>query len=442
MTSSARPTIVLLGASGLIGNALAADLQRRGFRVAAVARRFTQVQKAALNETVELPVVDLDADALRQLLEERGADLVANCVGVLQDGPAGSTEEAHTGFAARLTQAIHGLGRPGLLIHFSIPAGPAGETAFSRTKRNAEEVIAASDVPYAILRPGFVVAPAAYGGSALIRALAATPFALPSEQAGKPFAVIGIEEIAETIAFLADRWAAGNREWHATWDLMHQDVGTFGDVVTDFRAWLGVGGARGLPLLGWLVRAGAGAADWAGRLGWRAPMRSNALSELGRGVTGNPDAWRSATRIAPRPLAAILGSLPATIQEKWFARLYLLKPAIIACLVLFWMASGLIALTVSFDAAAAVLASHGFPTAFARIITVVSSVTDILVGLSIAVRRTCRAGLWAGIAVSLFYMVGAALITPDLWIEPLGALVKTAPAIMLMAVALAVLDDR
>jgi DoxX-like family len=39
-------------------------------------------------------------------------------------------------------------------------------------------------------------------------------------------------------------------------------------------------------------------------------------------------------------------------------------------------------------------------------------------------------------------MVGAALITPDLWAEPLGALVKTGPAIVLMLVALAVLDER
>ena len=39
-------------------------------------------------------------------------------------------------------------------------------------------------------------------------------------------------------------------------------------------------------------------------------------------------------------------------------------------------------------------------------------------------------------------MVGAALLTPDLWIEPLGALVKTGPAIVLMMVALFILDKR
>ena len=48
----------------------------------------------------------------------------------------------------------------------------------------------------------------------------------------------------------------------------------------------------------------------------------------------------------------------------------------------------------------------------------------------------------AGIAVALGYMGGAAVLTPDMWIEPLGALVKTGPAIVLMGVARAVMDDR
>jgi hypothetical protein len=44
--------------------------------------------------------------------------------------------------------------------------------------------------------------------------------------------------------------------------------------------------------------------------------------------------------------------------------------------------------------------------------------------------------------VSLGYMAGSTLIAPDLWIEPLGALVKTGPAIVLMLVGLAMLEAR
>jgi hypothetical protein len=109
---------------------------------------------------------------------------------------------------------------------------------------------------------------------------------------------------------------------------------------------------------------------------------------------------------------------------------------------LFWTLSGLISLVVSYDAAAGILRSHGFPPSLVGPVTVVTSLMDISVGVLIAFRRTCAFGLIAGIVASLGYMVGAAILTPDLWIEPLGALVKTGPAIVLMLVALLTLDNR
>jgi DoxX-like family len=72
----------------------------------------------------------------------------------------------------------------------------------------------------------------------------------------------------------------------------------------------------------------------------------------------------------------------------------------------------------------------------------VTSLMDISIGVLIAYRRTCAFGLLAGIVVSLSYMLGTAILAPDLWIEPLGALVKTGPAIVLMGVALLTLDNR
>ena len=161
-----------------------------------------------------------------------------------------------------------------------------------------------------------------------------------------------------------------------------------------------------------------------------------------RGVGGNPQAWIAASGIEPAPLRETLHGLGPRVQEKWFARLYLIKPLITGSLALFWILSGLIALTVSFEAATLILTSHGFAANVARAIGLISSVIDIAVGIAIAFRKTCHAGLIAGITVSLAYMAGAALITPDLWLEPLGALVKTGPAIVLMLVNLAILDNR
>ena len=146
------------------------------------------------------------------------------------------------------------------------------------------------------------------------------------------------------------------------------------------------------------------------------------------------------------PIAAVrrkaIRQRSATIQDKWFARLFLIKPLVIASLSVFWIVSGFIALFVSYDAAAAILSSHAFPPALVAPVTILTSLMDMGIGLLITFRRTCAAGLIAGIAASLGYMLGAAILTPDLWIEPLGALVKTGPAIVLMLVALLTLDNR
>jgi hypothetical protein len=226
----------------------------------------------------------------------------------------------------------------------------------------------------------------------------------------------------------------------ATWDLMQREPVTTGDVVAHFRKVQG-GPKPWFALPSPLLTFGARLGDVASWLGWSPPIRSTALAELRRGVSGDPAAWIAATGITPRTLSD-LAARPATIQDKWFARLYLIKAVIIVALVIFWIVSGSIALTVSFKAAAAILSSHGFPRALVAPATALSSLMDITIGVAIAFRRTCRAGLLAGIAASLFYMFGAAVFTPDLWIEPLGALVKTFPAIVLMLVALAILDNR
>ena len=64
--------------------------------------------------------------------------------------------------------------------------------------------------------------------------------------------------------------------------------------------------------------------------------------------------------------------------------------------------------------------------------TVITSLMDISIGVLIAFRRIPRPDWSLASSLSLGYMVGAAILTPDLWIEQLGALVKTGPAVVLM----------
>lgn len=438
------PIIAVLGASGLIGQAVSLHLLAEGFDVVPVARSLTQSQRAVFGRrAVESALVGLDAAGIARLIETCRADIVVNCIGVLQDSAKrGSAEDAHEGFVGRLTAALSADGRERLLVHLSIPGATEDDmTAFSTTKRGAERIIAQSGRSYVILRPGFVVAPAAYGGSALIRALASMPFDLPVTESSRPFASTDVSDIGRTLAFLARRWGEGERHWQSSWDVMERRAGTVGEVIDAFRLHLG-GPVRRLRLPRWLTLLGAVASDTVAHLGWSPPIRTTALAEMRRGVTGDPSGWIEATGIEPRSLAQTLRGLPSTVQERWFAKLYLLKPLVIGGLALFWIVSGLIALTVAFGAAAGILTAQGFPVWLAQTITVVTGLADIAIGVAIARRGSSRLGLVAGIGLSLVYMTSAAIITPAMWLDPLGALVKTGPAIILMIVALTMLDER
>src|SRR5581483_8415331 len=249
--------ILALGASGLIGRAVAADLARRGHAVVAAARRFTAAQRAQFASMArEIPLADLPDGQWRELISD--TDIVVNCIGLLQDQPGNTTRRVHEAFLSRLIAALRAAGRPILFVHFSIPGDPnCDRTDFSLTKRNAERAISLSGLPYAILRPGFVFAPGAYGGSALLRAFAALPLNLPSLESARPLAVVAIEDVTATVAHLAERWEPAVP--HALhWDLMHPRPYTVGGVIAALRRWLGDTWPYHVTLPRWLLALGAG----------------------------------------------------------------------------------------------------------------------------------------------------------------------------------------
>lgn len=435
-----RPTVAVFGASGLIGEIIAAALQDSGFATLAIARRFTTAQRSRFAGSVcEIDFMALDRARLADFLAHNRVDVAINCVGVLQDGPKGSTQDVHVGWTARLLGAMD---EPRLLVQLSVPGdADADRTSFSRSKHTADAAIAAGGREFVILRPGFVLAPVAYGGSALLRAMASLPLGLSRETGSAAFTVTDANDIAATVLDVLRKWRSGRRGWRATFDVMSTDTTTVDDVIDGLAQRLG-GPSWRVPLPAWLMRLGALAADAASMLGWTPPIRSTSLAEMQRGVSGNPNAWMEETGIKPGSLAEVLRRLPVGVQERWFGRLYLMKALVLATLSVFWVVSGAIALTVAFAPASAILAKAGFPDALAQITTAATALLDIAIGVGIAIRRSARVSLWLGVAASLGYLAGSVSFAPVLWADPVGAMVKTVPVVVLMLVALAVLEDR
>jgi hypothetical protein len=208
--------------------------------------------------------------------------------------------------------------------------------------------------------------------------------------------------------------------------------------VAAHRAWLGLPAVPVVAFPIWIASPVAAVADLLGRLGWRSPLRSTAM-EIAEGgvVAATPnDVGRSRAS-----LAEILARNPAGVQDLWFARLYFLKPAVIGVLSLFWLLSGAIALATFERSTSMLIEATGAP-AIAAMLTVATSVVDILLGGAVLVRRFARQALIGMILVSLGYLAAATILSPQLWADPLGPLVKVLPSLALAAVALAILDER
>jgi uncharacterized protein YbjT (DUF2867 family) len=430
-----RISILVLGATGFIGSVVAERLRSEAHAVTGLGRNLDRAKNQHPDiRWLKADLGDLGAAAdWAPLLA--GQDIVINCAGALQDGP-------HDDLAASQERAMLALyaaaGRAGirLIVQISANTADAGaETSFLSTKRAADGALASSGVPHVILRPALVIGRNAFGGTALLRAFAALPGAIPIAYADNPVATVSVDDVAACVA----KAVAGMIPADGDYDLAATEVLRFRDLVALHRAWLGLPPARILPLPGFFSRPVGALADLAGRLGWRSPLRSTAMAVMAGGVSPG----RQKTLPADMTLmtaAQTLARHPAGVQDVWFARLYLLKPLIVVILSAFWLLSGLVPLLD--PARAAAFLQPFMPAAAAFLATVFTCALDIALGLAVLYRPWARRALLGMLAVSATYLAGGTILTPELWLDPLGPFVKVLPSMVLAGVAIAILEER
>ena len=311
--------VLLTGATGLIGRAVLAGLYGEGHAVVAVARSAA----ARLPEAVSCVTLDIaeaanPADWLPHLA---GIDAVVNCAGVLQDSPRDSTAGVHTDGVAALFAACEQAGVRRVVQISAIGVDRGAATAFARTKLAGDQALMTCNLEWVILRPSVVVGRQAYGGSALFRGLAALPI-MPRVAGTGPLQVLQLDDLVRTVLF----FLKPDAPIRIALEIAGPERLSLDEVLIAYRRWLGHGDARFVTVPRWLGHTAFRLGDAIGLLGWRPPLRSTARLELMRGGVGDPTPWTRLTGIEPRALRAALAAEPASVQERWFARLYFAKP--------------------------------------------------------------------------------------------------------------------
>jgi hypothetical protein len=320
-------------------------------------------------------------------------------------------------------------------------AGASGEapTDFMATKARADAILAASGLDHVILRPGLVIGRNGFGGTELVRMLAALPLVAPRVSGLPPIQCVGMADV------VAATRAALNQPAPCALalDLVEPHGHDLGEIIALHRDWLGFASpcwSPAVPL--WSIRPLSLLSDALGWLGWRSPVRSTAVTSLMEGVSGQAG---EAMALLGRPCAAlpeVLAAMGAAGKaDRWHARLALLYPLALAALVALWLVSGLIGLC-RMEQAAALLTEGGMAESTARLCVIGGSIVDLAIAAGLVFRPWLKPALGSAVVVTLAYLAGSLLFRPDLWIDPLAPMLKAVPALVLALMLLAMADER
>ena len=429
--------ILQLGASGFVGSAIARALLTDGHSIRAAGRDLRygrQLLPAA--EWVACDLRDMgDPARWRALLD--GVDIVINTSGALQNGLRDDVPAVQDRAIRALIEMAHRSG-VGHFVQVSAAGAGSQNSEFMRSKARADGALAGSGLPYTVVRPGLVIGRNGFGGTELLRAAAGLPFRIELAGTG-PIQCVALGDVVAAVR----RVLAEPGRHVGAFDLVEAEARPLGEIVALHREWLGLPERRlGLRLPLALLRPVSLLADALGWLGWRSPLRSNAIAALAHGVRGEASQ-------AARLLGRATLSLPETLDrlgaagkaDRWHARLAALYPLALAALVVLWAAGGAVGLLRQ-EAAAALLTERGIAPALAAAAVVAGSVADLAIAAGIVFRPTLKPALAAGAALATAYALGAAIVRPDLWLDPLGAMVKVIPIVVLSLICLAMAEER
>ncbi|MEQ8355273.1 MAG: NAD(P)H-binding protein [Kiloniellaceae bacterium] len=427
--------VLLTGANGFIGAYLTAALFQAGHQVVAAVR--SPAALAARFPDVETVAADMNRDTAPEAWLPRldGVDAVVNCAGVLQGGRGQDMEAIHHLAPAALFDVCRAAGVKRVVQISAISADAKAGTEYALSKKRGDDHLMALDLDWVILRPSLIYGEGAYGGTAMLRALAVFPVVTPLiGQGQQAFRPLHVEDLARTVL-----------ESLARPDLARQvlepvgpKIETVKSIVALYRAWLGRPPARILSLPLGFVRLLCRFGDFLGR----GTISSTALAQMEYGNAGRETGFIETIGFSPATLAERLQRRPAQTQDLWHARLYLLRPLVRGVLVLLWLASGLLGLMTMQWFALPLLTALGFPPTLASAVALGASLLDLVIAGLLAINWWPRQTGLLQLGVIASYTAALTVVGPALWVDPLGPLLKNLPILVLVLVQMILAEER
>lgn len=418
--------ILLLGGHGFLGRTLAARLQGDGHSVCSPSR-----------SELDLSTMTEPAAWLPWLQQ---VDLVVNAAGILRPRRADTFEVIHQRAPAALAQACVSRELKGF-VQVSALGGPE-DGEFIASKHRFDNVLLQLPLNAFVLRPSVVYSTAgSYGGTSLLRALAALPLllCLPGD-GNQRIQPIDLDSVAAAVSVAVARLSQGEGQPEPI-ELVGPEVVSLADYLRAWRRWLGYPTVLELrvPLL--LIGLVCSLGQWFGS----GALGNTVWGMLQRGNVGAPEALARQAGLlglTPPSLSTQLRQHPAQMQDRWQARLWLLAPLLTVSLALLWLGSAITGLSMDASTVDRMSAPLGLQGDGAMLLARATSVLDLLLGSALLIGAWKRPVLLLMLASTLGYTVILGAMAPALWLDPFGGLVKNLPLIPAVLIAWVLADRR
>lgn len=424
--------VLIVGASGLIGGAVAAALAREGHVLLCTARDARRARANAGWPQERTRWVSADFDALpppvfwEPLIDE--GDVVINAAGLLRERRAGELDRVHHRGPVALFDACV-TRRARLVLQLSALGAEAdAPSRYHRTKAAADAHLRGCALPSAIVQPSLVWAPE--GTSArLFAALAVLPFRVLPRGGRQRLQPVHLNDVVDGLCALVRQPpdSTCTVAFVGPWPLT---LGAYLDVL---RLQLGLRWAapsvrvparRFVRMAAWAGRWPGSLVDaeTAGMLLSAEPAEPAAL----RALTGRP--LRPATRFVPAAQAPDLRLRATTVWLAPFARL-------MVALLWVWTFAASIGLYPR-EQSLALLHAVGVSPGLAWMMLPLAAVSDLLLGLATLTlgARTRARWVWPlQLGLMGLYTLVLTLQLPEFWLHPFGPLSKNLPLVALIA---------
>jgi NADH dehydrogenase len=197
-------SVLVTGASGLVGRHACRELVRRGWRVRALVRDRARAQRALAGTRVELAIGDLrDHAALASAL--RGVDAAVHLAAIAIERPGASYEAVNSDATLGILDAARTAGVERLIYMSQNGASSASPYRFLRSKGIAEDRVRESGLAWTVFRPSVIFGPEDEFVNVLARLVRLSPviYLLPGGGTAR-FQPVYVEDVARAVGVALD----------------------------------------------------------------------------------------------------------------------------------------------------------------------------------------------------------------------------------------------